>query len=170
MNSATATDTTSASYISTRRILDTRATLLNEGLIRDSSGVVSSAPCAQHEELIFSVLLPLCEEITIESLGVTYRAFLFSQSHDVLVIYHEGHMGCTAPGVLAENVMPDANDFISLILQRADVLYFDMPLLATNCGRRLMSTEPPYRHAAQLVRAARQTWRVRFSVFLQSHP
>jgi len=137
-NSATATDTTSASYISTRRILDTRATLLNEGLIRDSSGVVSSAPCSQHEELIFNVPSPpLCEEITIESLGVTYRAFLFSQSHDVLVIYHEGHMGCTAPGVLAENVMPDANDLISLILQRADVLYFDMPLLATNCGQKI---------------------------------
>ncbi len=34
-------------------------------------------------------------------------------------------------------VLPDANDLIARVLERADVLYLDMPLLATNCGQTI---------------------------------
>jgi hypothetical protein len=123
---------------SEHRAVQSRATLVGEGLIRDNTGVVSSSPCAQHEELLLDpVVPPVCDELEIASLGTSYHAYLFSKSHDVLVIYHEGHHECGQSRALGDTILPDAKDLMVRLLERADVLYLDMPLLAINCGQKI---------------------------------
>lgn len=120
------------------RALKTRELLLSEGLIRDQTGWVRSTRCAEGQELAVSLdNPPACDELSIDSLGTTFRAFLFSRGHNELVIYHEGHNGCEAQWTFADTLQRDAAQLIEKVLQRADVLYFDMPLVATNCGQEI---------------------------------
>jgi pimeloyl-ACP methyl ester carboxylesterase len=126
------------SGVSARRALQTQAVLYSEGLARDRSGLVSSSRCSEgQEQLIGLSTPPLCDELKIESLGTTYRGFLFSKGHRVLVIYHEGHQTCGWNWTFADTFHPDAAWLIANLLERADVLYFDMPLVATNCGQEI---------------------------------
>jgi hypothetical protein len=108
------------------RASQTRLLMLQEGLIRDQSGTVSSSRCEQPDEEAFAVPAA-CDQLDIQSMGATYHAFLFSNAHDVLVIVHEGHQGC---GTM---LLPDTKALIERILERADVLFLDMPMLGTNC-------------------------------------
>jgi hypothetical protein len=62
---------------------------------------------------------------------------LFSKGHNTLVVYHEGHHGCGTDWTFADVFQWDAAHLISRLLERADVLYLDMPLVATNCGQRI---------------------------------
>jgi hypothetical protein len=119
------------------RSIRTRDTLRQEGIIRDYSGSVLPSQCSHQEaELLGLLEPPLCDEILIESLGTTYRAFLFSKNHHNLVIYHEGHQGCPWwSNEWAATVFDDARHLIARLLEHADVLFLDMPLVATNCGQ-----------------------------------
>jgi hypothetical protein len=108
------------------RASQTRLLMLEEGLLRDQSGTVSSSRCSQPDEEAFAIPAA-CDELDIVSMNATYRAFLFSNGHDVLVVVYEGHRGCGA------ELLPDTKALIERILERADVLYLDIPLLGTNC-------------------------------------
>jgi hypothetical protein len=128
----------SSTLVSTaeRRAIQTRMTLRAQGVVRNGSGQVLSARCAEREEELFEAGAPVaCDELHIESLGTTYRAFLFSKAHDVLVIVHEGHLPCVASTRLVDTIQLDALALIHRLIERADVLYLDMPMLGTNCGQ-----------------------------------
>ena len=133
-------DPTNTSNASWNRSMQTRDILRQEGIIRDYSGTVIPSPCPHQEEQWLELPdPPTCDELQIESLGTTYRAFLFSKGHDSLVIYHEGHQGCPwwGGGEWATTVFDDALHLIARLLDHADVLYLDMPLVATNCGQEI---------------------------------
>ena len=120
-----------------RRAIQTRATLIAQGVLRDRSGVVLSARCTEGEDQLFDPSSPpTCDELHIESLGATYRAFLFSKARDALVIVHEGHLECVSTRRFADNVLSDARTLIERLLERADVLFLDMPMVGTNCGQK----------------------------------
>ena len=122
-----------------QRSIHTRDMLRSEGIIRDYSGTVQPSPCLHGEEQLLGLSdPPLCDELVIESLGTTYRAFLFSKGHHDLVIYHEGHQGCPWwSDEWAATVFDDARSLIARLLDDADVLFLDMPMVATNCGQAI---------------------------------
>jgi hypothetical protein len=121
-----------------QRALKTRATLFAQGLVRDAAAVVTSTRCAEEEERLFGgTFPPVCDELQIQSLGTRYSAFLLSRAHDELVVVHEGHKACQPASGLANSILPDAAALIDRLLERADVLYFDMPMLGTNCGQTI---------------------------------
>ena len=72
----------------------------------------------------------------------------------LLVIVHEGHQLCDPAARLADAIEPDAVDLIGRLLDRADVLYLDMPMLGINCGQTFAIKDIAYSGLhAQLVRA-----------------
>jgi hypothetical protein len=124
--------------IALRRALRTRTVLREEGLVRDQAALVTAERCSQGQELLIPLdTPPACDELTIESLGTTYRAFLFSKGRSTLLIYHEGHNTCDPNWGFADYLQVDAARLMAKALDRADVLYFDMPLVATNCGQEV---------------------------------
>jgi hypothetical protein len=128
-----------------RRALATRAKLFAEGVIRDGSAVVLSSRCTGEEEHLFGLAsAPLCDELEIKSLGTTYRAYLFSKAHDVLVVVHEGHKPCAHTRGLIDSILPDAVTMIERLLDHADVLYVDMPMLGVNCGQEFKIKDIAY--------------------------
>jgi len=101
-------------------------------------GTTSSAPCSPEESSVLAgATLSYCDVLTIQSGGLSYRAYLFSRRSQQLTIYHEGH---NAPGRLGlvDALMPDAHDLLVELLQFSDVLYMDMPMLGINSQQKLV--------------------------------
>lgn len=134
---STASDNTTASQRVITR-LDAMAQQLSAENIIGLPGTVSSAPCSPKEfDALAGATLTFCDVLTIQSGGLSYRAYLFSRSSQQLTIYHEGH---NAPGRLGlvDALMPDAHDLLVELLQFSDVLYMDMPMLGINSHQKLV--------------------------------
>src|SRR5690606_2576983 len=78
--------------------------------------------------------MPICDELNVDLMGTSYRALLYHKQRNTLVIYHEGHMGCGP--TIASSFAPDARKLVSRVLEKADVLYVDMPMQGMNCDQR----------------------------------
>ncbi len=118
------------------RIDALKARLATERII-DQPGTVIPALCrVEDSEALSGATFSTCEELTIQSGGMNYRAYLFARGSSQLTIYHEGHNSPGSTG-FADALMPDARALLTELLQSSDVLYFDMPLLGVNASQKL---------------------------------
>lgn len=132
-----ARDRSAAPVVQEQRIDAVAARLMAENLI-NQPGTVAAALCgADDADALAGATFATCEELTITSGGMTYRAYLFSRGSRQLTIFHEGH---NAPGRegLADSLMPDARALLIALLDFSDVLYFDMPMLGVNSNQKMV--------------------------------